>query len=924
MSETAWHTMPPPEVLSQLETDPENGLAKSEVASRLAQYGPNELIEAERPGFWQQLLNQFNNFVIYILLFAAVVSFALGDEIEAVAIMAIVILNATLGVVQEGRAEQALSALKKLAAPNAKVMREGHTEAIPARELVPGDVVLLEAGDYIPADLRLVTTVNLSIEEASLTGESVPVSKRAEEIASEDAVIGDRHNMAYMGTIATYGRGKGIVTGTGMKTEIGKIADALQSTEEEETPLQRRLDELGKMLSISALIICGLVFIVGAIQDMRKGLELVDSLQESFIIAISLAIAAVPEGLPAVVTINLAIGMREMIKRNALIRRLPAVETLGSATAICSDKTGTLTQNQMTAAKLYVAGYHFDVTGEGYAVHGDFRVEKDIQAPNERVEIMRLLLGGLLASDARLEKDTSSPTGYRMIGDPTEGALVVVAAKAGVWRTDAEGGNPRVAEIPFDSDRKRMSTIHKMPDGEYLAFIKGAPDILIARCATIFENGQPVLITPERRQNILTVNTQLAAEAFRVLAVAQKRLGPNMPTEITPDTIENDMELVGLVALLDPARPEVGAAIAKARSAGIRTVMVTGDYADTARAIAKEIGLLRPGGEVISGAELEKMSDEELDRKVDTTDAFARVSPSHKVRIVEAFRRRNHIVAMTGDGVNDAPALKRASIGVAMGITGTDVSKESADMILTDDNYASIVSAVEQGRVIYANIRKFVYFLLSCNLAEICVIFLATLAGWPTPLTAIQLLWLNLITDGAPALALGVEKGDPDIMSRPPRSPDEPIVNKDMVIGMIIQTIVMTAVTLLAFAIGRGDIEIGFVKETSEALGRTMAFVTLSAAQLARAYSTRSEVFSIFKIGVFSNKYMQYAVLSSGLGLILVLYIPFLRDIFDTTLLNGSHWVILIPLLLFPTVIAELTKPFLQAMHRHDEALAGE
>ncbi|MBI5930873.1 MAG: cation-translocating P-type ATPase [Chloroflexi bacterium] len=924
MSETAWHTMPPHEVLSQLQTDPENGLAKSEVTQRLAQYGPNELVEAERPGFWRQLLNQFNNFVIYILLFAAVVSFVLGDEIEAIAIMAIVILNATLGVVQEGRAEQALSALKKLAAPNAKVIREGHTESISASELVPGDMVLLEAGDYIPADLRLVTTINLSIEEASLTGESVPVSKKAEQMASESDVIGDRLNMAYMGTIATYGRGKGVVTGTGMKTEIGKIADALQSTEEEETPLQRRLDELGKTLSISALIICGLVFIVGAIQDLRKGLELVDSLQESFIIAISLAIAAVPEGLPAVVTINLAIGMREMIRRNALIRRLPAVETLGSATAICSDKTGTLTQNQMTAAKLYVAGYYLDVTGEGYAVHGDFRLEKDIQKPDERVEIMQLLLGGLLASDARLEKDINSPTGYRMIGDPTEGALVVAAAKAGVWRTDAENTNPRVAEIPFDADRKRMSTIHKMPDGQFLAFVKGAPDILIAQCNSIFENGQAVVITPERRQNILNVNAQLAAAAFRVLAVAQKRLGPTIPTEITPDTIETDMELIGLVALLDPARPEVGAAIARARNAGIRTVMVTGDYADTARAIAKEIGLLRPGGEVISGAELEKMSDAELDRKVDTADAFARVSPAHKVRIVEAFRRRNHIVAMTGDGVNDAPALKRASIGVAMGITGTDVSKESADMILTDDNYASIVSAVEQGRVIYANIRKFVYFLLSCNLAEICVIFLGTLAGWPTPLTAIQLLWLNLITDGAPALALGVEKGDPDIMDRPPRSPDEPIVNKDMVIGMIIQTIVMTTVTLLAFAIGRGDIHLSFITGTGDALARTMAFVTLSAAQLARAYSSRSELFSIFKIGPLSNKYMQYAVLSSAVGLLLVLYIPFLRDIFDTTLLKGSHWVVLIPLLLFPTVIAELTKPFLLAMHRREEAKTAQ
>lgn len=916
-SDVKWHILPPQDVLQNLSTDIEKGLTTTDVNQRLEKYGKNELAEAPRPTWFQRFIAQFNNFVIYILLFAVVVSFVLGDYVEAIAILAIVVLNATLGLVQEGRAEEALAALKKLAAPDARLIRDGKTVVVPSDLVVPGDVVLLEAGDYIPSDLRLIETANLRIEEAALTGESVPVEKNAKVELDEKAVLGDRKNMAYMSTITTYGRGVGVVVATGMQTEIGKIAELIQSTEEEETPLQTRLNDLGRTLSIAALIICGLVFAVGAFQSVQHDVELGEAIKESFIIAISLAIAAVPEGLPAVVTINLAIGMREMIQRNALIRKLPAVETLGSATAICSDKTGTLTQNEMTAVQMVVANHRLNISGEGYGTTGKFSLKGADQDPNERVETKRMLLGGLLASDARLEEDSDVPTGYRMIGDPTEGALVVAAAKAGLWRKAVETEYPRVAEIPFDSDRKRMTTIHKQPDSdELLVFVKGAPDVIIGLCDTIYENGEYKVITPERRENILAKNSELSSQALRVLAVAQKTI-KELPDAVNPETVEFDLDLIGLIGLRDPARPEVKGAIAKARSAGIKTVMVTGDYPDTAKAIAEEIGLLHKGGRVISGAELDTIEDTELDKLIDDVDAFARVSPNHKVRIVEAFRRRNHVVAMTGDGVNDAPALKRASIGVAMGISGTDVTKESADMILTDDNYTSIVEAVEQGRVIYSNIRKFVYFLLSCNLAEIATIFIGTLVGWGSPLTAIQLLWLNLVTDGAPALALGVEKADPDIMDHKPRSPEEPIINKIMQVGMLIQTVVMTAVTLLAFAIGHGDIDIGLVPEgdAGEDLARTMAFLTLSAAQLVRAYSSRSEIFTLPEIGVFTNKYMQWAVLTSFAGLLLVIYIPFLADIFDAIPLTLGEWLIITPLFIFPTIVAELTKPYLKTLY---------
>ncbi|MCJ7738072.1 MAG: cation-translocating P-type ATPase, partial [Anaerolineae bacterium] len=648
-------------------------------------------------------------------------------------------------------------------------------------------------------------------------------------------------------------------------------------------------------------------------------------IMDLFIIAVSLAIAAVPEGLAAVVTICLALGMREMVKRHALIRRLPAVETLGSANVICSDKTGTLTQNEMMAVRLYVANYRLDVTGQGYSPEGEFNHYGTPAVPQENAEIMSLLRGGLLSSDAQLEAiDTDSGgTGFRMIGDPTEGAFVVAAAKAGLWREETEQIYPRLAEVPFDSTRKRMSTIHRRSseeikqDGglEYIAYVKGAPDVVLGLCNTILEEGKLIELTAARREHIQNMIRDLASDGLRVLAVTC-RLLDKIPDKPTSDEIERDLVLVGLIAMTDPARPEVAPAIAKAKHAGIRTVMITGDYPETARAIAQEIGLIRTNGQVVTGAELNEMSDECLDERIEDIDVFARVSPEHKVRIVEALKDRGYVVAMTGDGVNDAPALKRASIGIAMGITGTDVSKETADMVLTDDNYASIVSAVEQGRIIYSNIRKFVYFLLSCNMAEIMVIFLATMFGGGSPLTALQLLWLNLLTDGAPALALGLEKGDPDIMDQPPRPVREPIINRMMLVGIIVQTIAITSAVLTAYYTGLR----WYPSDPSWA--QTMAFITLSASELVRAYTSRSERASLFRIGVFSNKYMQYAVALSFALLLAAIYIPFLQSIFSTQPLGLHEWTLILPLLLVPSIAAEVTKAVIRLTDRRRAAAA--
>ena len=910
-----WHSLEVVETLSILESASEVGLTLDDATSRIGQFGFNQLEEAPLPTILQLLWDQINDFVIYLLIIAAAISALLSDWIEATAILAIVILNAVLGIIQERRAEQALAALKELAAPEANVLRDGHRLTINAKELVPGDIVFLDAGNYIPADVRLVHTANLRIDEAALTGESISTQKEAGVTYPEDIPIGDRKNIAYMGTVVTYGRGKGVVVSTGMHTQIGLIAEMLQGVEKEQTPLQKRLDQLGRTLGWAALAVCVLVFIVGWMRGTPP--------LEMFIIAVSLAIAAVPEGLPAVVTISLALGMREMIKRHALIRRLSSVETLGSATVICSDKTGTLTQNEMTVTRVAADGEFITVTGSGYDVKGDFLREGKSISLSDYPAILTTLWIGALNNDATLEieKISEDNINYKMVGDPTEGALIVAAAKAQALPTSLNRAYPRVQEIPFDSERKRMVTVHAVDDPRpedispfyddnlkewYVVTEKGAPDIVLDHCTYYQDrNDQAIPLDDEQRRRILAANDTMTQDALRVLGVAYRVTKDleNGKENLNTD-IEEEMIFVGLIGMIDPARPEVPAALTKARDAGIRTVMITGDYPNTAHAIAVDIGLLQEGHKVLTGNDLNQIDDETLKKEVNHTDVFARVSPAHKMRVVQALRANGEVVAMTGDGVNDAPSIKQADIGVAMGITGTDVTRETADMVLTDDNYASIVSAVEQGRVIYSNIRKFVYYLLSCNLAEILIIFLATLAGLPSPLTAIQLLWLNLITDGAPALALGVEKGDPDIMEKKPRPPTEPIINKQMKIGIAVQTLAITAVTLLAFWIGKTT------HSESAGYARTMAFVTLSFSELLRAFTARSENFPILKIGLFTNKSMNLAVLSSLVLLLAVIYLPFLNIIFDTVPLNIDQWQYILPLLFIPAVAAEITKKF--------------
>jgi Ca2+-transporting ATPase len=927
------------QVVASLKTHLHTGLTSQEAQARLMKYGPNELVEKPRPSFFKLLLEQFNNFLVIILIVAALVSLFLGEIVDASAIMAIVVLNAVLGVVQESKAEQALAALKKMATPNATVIRDGHRISIPSCELVPGDMVYLEAGNYVPADMRLIETVNLKIEEASLTGESVPVSKDANAVLERDIPLGDRKNTAFMGTLISYGRGLGMVTSTGMHTQIGLIAEMLQSYEEEATPLQQKLDELGKWLGIACLAICGVIFLYGVIRDTQPGIILQSGLRSYlaahdkdlvglFMTAVSLAIAAVPEGLPAVVTICLALGMQRMIRRHALIRKLPAVETLGCATVICSDKTGTLTQNEMTVVQGWVPGKAFQVSGEGYSPNGSFISREQSFDPCQDLATGLLLEGALLCSDAQLELswEGAGQEIWRIIGDSTEGALVVAAAKAGLDKEELESRLPRVLEIPFDSERKRMMTVHKFQDqqtqadGELerrfsllfpggstraLAYVKGAPDIVLEYCEQILIAGDVHPLTPALRQQVLAANQEMACQALRVLGLATRPL-EELPEPDRLAEVEQKLVFVGLLGMIDPARPEVKTAVEIAQGAGLKSVMVTGDYRETAVAIARQIGLLTPGGQVLTGADLDRISDQELANIVEHVDAYARVSPQHKMKIVEAFKARGHVVAMTGDGVNDAPALKRANIGVAMGISGTDVTKETADMVLTDDNYASIVSAIEEGRIIYSNIRKFVYYLLACNIGEILIIFFAMLAGLPSPLRAIQLLWLNLVTDGAPALALGLEKGDPDIMKHKPRPPKEPVINRRMLGGIVVQASADTTAVLVAFLYGLqhypGNLQ----------GAQTVAYATLIVSELLRVFTVRSEYHSVFSISLTSNKWLLYAVGSSLLLLLVTIYVPFVQSFFGTVPLSLTDWIAMTPLFLVASTAAEVYKAILR------------
>ena len=886
-----WYKQSIEDALASLETDPKTGLNSQQLEERTNKYGLNELSEEKGKGFLSKLLAQFSDFLVLILIVAAIVSFAVGAKKDGAVILAIVIVNGFLGLYQEGKAEKALEALQKMSSPDAKVLRNSKVEEVPASSLVPGDIVLLDAGDIIPGDLRLIESSNLKVEEASLTGESVPVDKKSNVVFDDDMSLGDRTNMAYMSTAITYGRAKGLVVATGHSTEIGKIATMIQSYDTELTPLQNQLNQLGKFLGIATIIICIAVFGIGIFQ----GRELLDM----FMIAISLAVAAIPEGLPAIVTIVLALGMNKMVKKHAIVKKLLAVETLGSTTVICSDKTGTLTQNEMTVVKAFVDNKVLDIRGIGYEPTGTFNINGEDINPQDIGDLETLLSICALTNDADL---TNVANEYKVIGDPTEGALLTLAGKGNIKKSLMKDKYPRIEEIPFDSDRKMMTTFHKnYIANKVVSFTKGAPDVIIDRCNRISMGGNIVEFTSEIKENIMNINSEFSKNALRVLAFAYKEY-KELPKDISPDKNEINMTFVGLVGMIDPARPEAKAAIKQCKKAGIKTLMITGDYKETAFAIAKDLGMAENIDQSIMGDELNKYSDDQLQEIVNNIKVYARVSPEHKVRIITALRANGEVAAMTGDGVNDALALKRADIGIAMGITGTDVAKNTAELILTDDNFASIVSAVEEGRIIYSNIKKFVFFLLSCNIGEILLVFISILFNLPVPLRAIQLLWLNLVTDSFPALALGVEKGDPDIMDIPPRDPKSPILDKDMIIGIGLQSIAIAGASLLAYRWGLKTYP-GHIDKA-----RTITFTTLILAELLRAFSSRSRRHSLFKIGYFTNRTLVYATLLS-FGLLLgVLYLPFMATIFYTFPIGIKDWLIVLPYAFIPLVVGELSK----------------
>ncbi|MBI2934134.1 MAG: calcium-translocating P-type ATPase, SERCA-type [Chloroflexi bacterium] len=879
-----WHSLEAAEVLADLHSS-KSGLTREESERRLQEYGANELISKKKISPLAIFFEQFKDFLILILLAATVISLIIGETLDAIVIMVIVVFAAGVGFVQEFRAEKAIEALKKMAAPTARVLRGGGEEEIPAREVVPGDVVVLKAGDRIPADSRILEVFSLKVEEAALTGESVAVEKTASAIEGEMLPLGDRRDMVYMGTTAVYGRGMAVVTGTGMATEFGKISSMLDAVEDRATPLQQNLDKVGKALGVICLIVVAVVALVGLLRG--------HAMLEMLMWGISLAIAAVPEALPAVVTVSLAIGVQRMVKRNALVRQLPAVETLGCTTVICSDKTGTLTQDKMTVTRIYIDRGIVEVTGTGYEPKGEFFGPGGKLDPSRSEGLRRLLAAGILCNDSTL---IQSDGRWRVKGDPTEGALVVLGEKAGLSHDGLNQDFPRIGEVPFSSERKRMTTIHRAPEGA-IACCKGAPEVVLECCRQARLGDTVVELNAGERQGIIEAAQRMAGDGLRVLGIATRAMPRGSGN---PDEVEKDMVFLGLVGMFDAPRPEAKAAIEVCNTAGIKTVMITGDHKLTAMAVARELGLLK-GGLALSGAELDKMTDEEFAGAVEKVDVYARVSPAHKMRVIEAFARRGHIVAMTGDGVNDAPALKKSDIGVAMGITGTDVSKEASDVVLTDDNFASIVAAVEEGRGIFANIKKYLIYLLSCNIGEILIMFVAVLIGLPLPLVATQLLFVNLATDGLPALALSVDPPSREIMERPPRNPRRSIFTRpvNVFIGGVGIWTAAVGLGVFVWALGQG-------RSTLEAQGLT--FVTLVLAEMFNAYNSRSEKLSVFKIGVFGNKWLNLSVLSSLAMTVIVVYLPALQDPFNTYALSVRDWLVAISAAATLFVAVELSK----------------
>ena len=866
------------DVFKEVQSSP-SGLSSQEAASRLEKYGANTLQEGKKKSLLEKFVDQFKDFMILVLLVAAVVSMFAHqgepDPTDAIIILAVVLLNAVLGVFQESKAEEAIEALKKMASPVASVLRDGHVEHIKGEDIVVGDVVILEAGDVVPADMRLFEVNTVKIEESALTGESVPVDKDLVIPAGDEVGIGDRTNMAFSSTNVTYGRAVGVVTSTGMNTEVGKIANMLANTEEGKTPLQENQDALGKWLTIMILVIAVIIFVVG----MLRGNEWTHML----LTAIAIAVAAIPEGLPAISTIILALGTQKMAQRNALVRKLPAVETLGGVEIICSDKTGTLTLNQMTVEKMVYDNEIHDASEE---------ISKD----NIALRVMNL------ANDTKISQDNS------LLGDPTETAMVQYGLDKNYDVREELVNIPRIAEVPFDSTRKLMTTIHQLEDGKYLVATKGAPDMLLDRVTKIEKHGEVSAFTEDDRTTLMKLNKEMATQALRVLAMAYKVID-TLPETVDTDSIEHDLIFAGLVGMIDPERKEAAAAIKVAQSAGIRTIMITGDHRDTAQAIAKRLGILRPDQEdgVLTGGELNDISDEELERTVETYSVYARVSPEHKVRIVKAWQKNGKVVSMTGDGVNDAPSLKQADIGVGMGITGTEVSKGASDMVLADDNFETIVVAVEEGRKVFANIQKAVQYLLSANFGEVMTMFVATMAGWSI-LEPIHILWINLVTDVFPAIALGLEEAEADIMNHPPRGKGSNFLSNGVLPSIFYQGFFEGGITLFVFWYAT------HIANWGNPVGETMAFATLGLIQLFHAFNVKSVYKSLGTVGAFKNKLFNYAILLSAVMLLSVMVIPGLTTVFDVATLTAEQWLFVVGSAFSIVPIVEIAKAIMRAM----------